>query len=138
MTLFDKFQRAEGELSREWGAFSLFALFERSNMIGKWDVALSAPWLGTDYAAIKWMVENLQWRFTDEEWLKFARVVPLNPEGEFVTNIGLLYPMEHGQKHIPGIVLGGLEINRGIIITANPITANRDAARAAAPEPALA
>ena len=28
MTLFDKFQKAEEELSRERGAFSLFALFE--------------------------------------------------------------------------------------------------------------
>ncbi len=128
MTLFDKFQKAEEELSRERGAFSLFALFERSNMIGKWDVAMSAPWLGTDYAAIKWMVDNLQWRFTQEEWLKLARVVPLNPEGEFVTDIGLLYPMEHGLKHIPSIVLSGLEINRGVIITANP-----EAARVAEP-----
>ena len=40
---------------------------------------MSAPWLGTDYATIKWMVDNLQWRFTDEEWLKLARIVPLNP-----------------------------------------------------------
>lgn len=133
MTLFDKFQQAEEELSREHGAFSLFGLFERLDMIGKWDVVMSAPWLGTDYAARRWMVDNLQWRFTDEEWLKLARVVPLNPEGEFVTDIGLLYPMEHGLKHIPSIVLSGLEINRGVIITANP-----ESARAAEPEPALA
>ena len=52
------------------------------------------------------------------------------PGGEFVTNLGLLYPMKHGLKHIPSIVLGGLEINRGVIITANPA-----AARAAEPEP---
>jgi len=69
MTLFDKFQQAEEELSREHGRFSLFGLFERRNLIGRWDVVMSAPWLGTDYAARKWMVENLQWRFTDEEWL---------------------------------------------------------------------
>jgi len=55
-------------------------------------------------------------------------VVPLNPVGEFVTDIGLLYPMEHGLKHIPSIVLSGLEINRGVIITANP-----EAARVAEP-----
>lgn len=128
MTLFNKFQQAEEELSREHGAFSLFGLFERLDMIGKWDVVMSAPWLGTDYAARKWMVDNLQWRFTREEWLKLARVVPLNPEGEFVRDIGLLYPMEHGLKHIPSIVLSGLEINRGVIITANP-----DAARAEEP-----
>ena len=120
MTLFDKFQQAEEELSREHGRFSLFGLFERRNLIGRWDVVLSASWLGTDYAARKWMVKNLQWRFTDEEWLKLAGVVPLNPVGEFVTDIGLLYPMEHGLKHIPSIVLSGLEINRGVIITANP------------------
>ena len=123
MTLFDKFQQAEEELSREHGRFSLFGLFERRNLIGRWDVVLSASWLGTDYAARKWMVKNLQWRFTDEEWLKLAGVVPLNPVGEFVTDIGLLYPMEHGLKHIPSIVLSGLEINRGVIITANPETA---------------
>jgi len=120
MTLFDKFQQAEEELSREHGRFSLFGLFERRNLIGRWDVVLSASWLGTDYAARKWMVKNLQWRFTDEEWLKLSGVVPLNPVGEFVTDIGLLYPMEHGLKHIPSIVLSGLEINRGVIITANP------------------
>ena len=50
--------------------------------------------------------------------------MPLNPEREFVTGIGLLYPMEHGLKHIPSIILSGQEINRGVIITANP-----DAAR---------
>jgi len=133
MTLFDKFQQAEEELSREHGRFSLFGLFERRNLIGRWDVVMSAPWLGTDYAARKWMVENLQWRFTDEEWLKLAGVVPLNPVGEFVTDIGLLYPMEHGLKHIPSIVLSGLEINRGVIITANP-----EAARVAEPAADLA
>lgn len=120
MTLFDKFRQAEKELSQERGRFTLFGLFERRDLIGLWDVVMSAPWLGTDYAARKWMVESLQWRFTRDEWLKLAGVVPLNPEGEFVTDIGLLYPVEHGLKHIPSIVLSGLEINRGVIITANP------------------
>ena len=132
MTLFDKFQQAEGELSRERGAFSLFGLFERRNRIGKWDVVMAAPWLGTDYAAIKWMVDNLQWRFTRDEWLKLARVVPVRHDGEFAVDIGLLYPMEHGLKHIPSIVLSGQEINRGVIITANP-----DAARSEEPEAVL-
>ena len=72
MTLFDKLQEAEKELSRERGTFTLFGLFERRNLIGSWDVVRSAPWLGTDYEAIKWMVKNLQWRFTKEERLKFA------------------------------------------------------------------
>ncbi len=133
MTLFDKFQQAEKELSREHGAFSLFGLFERRDLIGKWDVVMSAPWLGTDYAARKWMVDNLQWRFTQEEWLKLARVVPVRPEAEFVVDIGLLYPMEHGLKHVPSIVLSGPEINRGVIITANP-----EAARVAETAPVAA
>ena len=132
MTLFDNLQQAEKELSHEWGAFSLCGLFERRNRIGKWDVVMSAPWLGTGYAAIKWMVDNLQWRFTDEEWLTTARVLPLDPLGEFVTSIGLLYPMEHGLKHIPSIILSEQEINRGVIITANP-----EAARAGEPEAVL-
>ena len=124
MTLFDKFQQAEKKLSQEWGKFTLFGLFERRNLLGEWDVVMSAPWLGTDYAVIKWMVDNLQWRFTKEEWLKLAGVVPLDPVGEFVTDIGLLYPMEHGLKHIPSIVLSGQEINWGVIITANPEAAH--------------
>jgi len=49
--LFDEFQQAEKELSREQGAFTLFGLFERRNLIGSWDVVRSAPWLGTDYEA---------------------------------------------------------------------------------------
>jgi len=110
------------------GAFTLFGLFERRNLIGSWDVVMSAPWLGTDYEAIRWMVKNLQWRFTKEEWLKFAGVVPVNPLGEFVTGISQLYPMEHGLKHIPSIILSGQEINRGVIITAN-----LEAARAVKP-----
>ena len=128
MTIFDKYQQAEKELSQEWGAFTLFGLFERRNLIGEWDVVMSAPWLGTGYEAIKWMVDNLQWRFTKEEWLKFARVVPVDPVGEFVTGIGQLYPMEHGLKHIPSIILSEQEINRGVIITAN-----LEAARAVEP-----
>ena len=133
MTLFEKCQQAEKELSAERGGFSLFGLFERRDMIGYWDVVVSATWLGTGYGAIKWIVENLQWRFTQEEWLKLARVVPVRPEAEFVVDIGLLYPMEHGLKHVPSIVLSGLEINRGVIITANP-----EAARVAETAPVAA
>ena len=130
MTHFDKFQHAEGELSQEWGAFALCGMFERRNRIGRWDIVMSAAWLGTDFAAIKWMVDNLQWRFTDEEWLKTAGVMPLNPEGEFVTGICSLYPVEHGLKHIPSIILSEQEINRGVIITANPEAARAGKAAA--------
>ena len=133
MTLVEKFHRIEGTLARKHGGFSLFGLFERSDMIGKWDIVAAAPWLGTDRAAITQIAEAVVPEIASEEWSRITHIVPLRPTDEFVRDIGLLYPTEHGMRHIPSIVLSGIAINRGVIITANP-----EAARVAETAPVAA
>lgn len=59
MTLAEKCRKAEEELAKAHGDFSLFMLVERPDLPGKWDVVAAAPWLGTERNDMQLIVDGL-------------------------------------------------------------------------------
>jgi hypothetical protein len=46
--IIDRFAEIQKEIAGERGDFVLFAVLEREESPGRWDVVLAAPWFGED------------------------------------------------------------------------------------------
>ncbi len=129
MSVVRQFQDAEEKISRERGAFALFGLFERSDIFGKYDVVVSAPWLKDDLSSLGLITDlvtaaigNTTW------WPKVGRfdTVPVN--GPFLEIVQAALPdgpVQHGLTRITNIYYEGNMIPSALIITAaNPSSEN--------------
>ncbi len=73
------------ELARMRGEFTLFALLERENSVGPWDIIVSAPWVGENTKpTLDLVFDKLKKSLTKEELLTISRVVVLRPDEPFV------------------------------------------------------
>src|SRR5436305_13267450 len=96
-TFVEKLKATEGEIAGERGGFALFALFEREELPGKWDVVFSAPWVReSKRSAIGYVVEKTCATLDSEEFLSIARFVPLRPTEDFVRALTQRVGVEHG------------------------------------------
>lgn len=72
----EKMITVEQELAREFGDFSLFALFLRENSPNLWDVIVSAPWIDKNKKeGMDKVVAKINAHLANEERLKLARIV---------------------------------------------------------------
>ena len=133
-TLPEKLQRAEKEISRTYGAFTLFGLFEHGETPGFWDIVVAAPWLKADLTTIGQIVDLIRPFVHPNDWLSVARVLVLRPTDEFVQQISRLYHEKHGMKELGYNMFGGVAINHAYLITSNahPIPSERQLTEAGA------
>lgn len=121
MSVMRQFQDAEEKISRERGAFALFGLFERSDIFGKYDVVVSAPWLKDDLASFDLIIDLVTAAIGDQKWWpKIGRfdIVPVNgPFLEVVQEVLPDGPVQHGLKRITNIYYEGNMIPSAMIIT---------------------
>ncbi|MBV9852155.1 MAG: hypothetical protein JO250_21015 [Armatimonadetes bacterium] len=109
-------------MAAERGPFTLFALLEREDTPGRWDVLVSAPWLPTGRKGLLTVAEALTARMTPEEAVQIGRIVTLAPASPFVWSLrqtaarhGLTdgWPVPLGRQAV-----NGTEIERGFILAA--------------------
>src|SRR5205807_6503452 len=66
--IVDKFVEVEREIASEKGDFVLFALLEREERPGRWDVVAAAPWLGEDKRpALDYIIRKIDSKLSREE-----------------------------------------------------------------------
>jgi len=119
ITLPRKFRVAEEQATRKGWPFTLFALIEREDTPGQWDLVVSATWAHSDREGIAHIIKVLSSEdLTTIDWFLISRIVPLDPSDEFVQMIARLFPTEHGMREIPAGILGETRINHAVIITA--------------------
>ncbi len=122
MSVVRQFQDAEEKISREHGAFTLFGLFERSDIFGKYDVVVSAPWLKNDLASLSVITDLVIAAIGNAEWWpKIGRfdVVPTGgPFLEVVREALPDGPVQHSLKRITNLYYEGNMIPSAMIITA--------------------
>jgi hypothetical protein len=84
--LIERIKRIIEEINRERGPFTFAALVDRSDnpVPGKYDLLVSAPWIGREKAFYEYLKPKLSSELRDTEWLRLARVLVLNPSGEFL------------------------------------------------------
>lgn len=74
-----KFQQVYEEIRTKKGEFDFFALFLREDAHRKWDLVVSAPWLGEDkLEALRKFVRLAKPILGDEQLLNLSHIAPLD------------------------------------------------------------
>src|SRR5437667_11678563 len=95
--LSDKFRDLESRISEEKGAFLRFALFMREDVPDRWDLLVSAPWVGNGKsAAVDYFVNQIKSQLGAENLTRLARIVVVDPHDAAVQALNGAVQIEHG------------------------------------------
>ena len=115
------FQKAEKETSNERGNFTLFGLFERLDIYGKYDCVVSAPWLKEDGASTNLIFDLVRASIGNDKWLSKIGGLFIVPEnGPFAAAVREALPngpVQHGRTRITNFFYDGEIIRDAVIIT---------------------
>jgi hypothetical protein len=118
--LVEKLLAIEARINLEAGSLVLFALIERDDAPGKWDLVVSAAWAKErqkfllNYIALQ-VRHNLLW----EEKLILSRILILDPQDPFVRAINNMVNVEHGRDRLSNFLVNGVSIKDSHIITSH-------------------
>ena len=116
--LANNFTRLESRLAEEKGDFVLFALFLREDVPDRWDLIVSAPWVGPDKdAALKYFVNEIRSFLGPQELTALSRIVIVDPSDAAVQSLNRTIKVEHGSTEIRDSNFFGLPIKHAYIIT---------------------
>lgn len=112
----EKFCDIEVTISKEKGDFNLFALIEREDALGKWDVVVSARWIGKEKEVIEKIALEIQKVLTREEQLMLSRIVVLSLSDPLVQNMNLI-ATKHSAIKLTNNTFNGIVIKEAFLIT---------------------
>ncbi len=113
----EKLRQIELEISTTKGNFTLFALIEREDSLGKWDVVVSVQWVdATEKELINNIAFNIHSKLTKEEQLMLSRIVVLPSSDPLVQNLNLI-GVEHGSVKLSNNTFNGIVIKEAFLIT---------------------
>lgn len=115
------FREAEEEISHEHGDFTLFGLFERTDIFGKYDCVVSAPWLKDELASINLIFDLVHASIGHDRWFRNIGIFMTVPQnGPFVAAVRESLPngsIQHGMKRLTNFFYDGEIIRDAVIIT---------------------
>ncbi len=116
--LIEKFARLEAEIAQERGDFTFFALFMREDVPDRWDLIISAPWVGEDkHGAVDYLIDQIKSKLGKEDLIWLSRIVPVDPDDVAVQDLNRTIQVEHGNVEVRDSNFFGLAIKRAHIIT---------------------
>ena len=122
--LLERFIKLEREVSKEMGAFNLFALFLREDEQDLWDIVVAAPWLAADKkSAYQYLTGKLQKEFTTDEFLQLSHIAIIENSNPGLREINQQANLEHGLLEFRDIDFFGRPIKHADIITSQPVMA---------------
>jgi hypothetical protein len=101
-----KLMAVERAIAAEKGDFVLFALVQRAEGIGLWDLLISAPWLGTKEAeTLDFFARKLKETLTNGEMMRLSRIaaIPAEPLGPIITVSAALAFRKHQCENTPDV-----------------------------------
>lgn len=115
--VIEKFRQIEVEISAEKGDFTLFALIEREDSLGRWDVVVSASWIGkNEKPLIETLASKIHKSLSREEQITISRIVVLPPSDGLVRNLNMI-GVEHGTVKLSNNTFNGILIKEAYLIT---------------------
>lgn len=113
-----KLKSIEQRLSKERGRFWFFALLQRDDSPGKWDLLVSAEWLQEkERKSLDHITAAIEQEFDQDDLLQLSRVVVLNPDNPIVQDLTTAFSQEHKLTRIQNITVNGMHFIQGVIIT---------------------
>jgi len=113
----EKLREIEVEVSAEKGSFNLFALIERDDSLGKWDIVISAEWIGDkEKALINTIASKIRNYLSEVEQIMLSRIVVLPSTDPFVNNLNKI-GIEHGTIKLSNNSFNGIFIKEAYLIT---------------------
>lgn len=113
-----RFREFESGIAGEKGGFVLFALFMREEVPDRWDLIVSAPWIGDDTRkAVDYFVGEIKSRLGDQDLIRLARIVVVDPDEAAIRALNRSIDIEHGGVEVRDSTFFGLPIKHAYIIT---------------------
>jgi hypothetical protein len=121
-TLVQILRDFEVKLARERGPFTLFALVERPEFPGMWDLVVAAPWFGSsDRKTLDVLVQELKRGPGNDVLLALSQIAILRPTEPLVRAINdAVGDVQHGEVKLETTSLG-LDGRDAIIITSQSV-----------------
>ena len=115
-----KFVTLEREISREKGAFLLFALFLREDSQDKWDLVVSAKWINENMKnSLSYLSDRIRSSLTEDELLSFSRIVLVEKSHHVLDAITRAVSTKHNIAEFKDSDFFGLNIKHAFIITSS-------------------
>ena len=121
--LVQRLKAAEEDISLAEGPFVLFALAERDEAPGKWDLLVSAEWLDINRKGIDQMVDALKPYLEPADWRHLASITPLSSSMEYVQWIAHKYGFQHHVLEVTNTFWDGVFVSHAFLITADKLPA---------------
>ena len=118
LELSEKFRDLEARIAEEKGNFVLFALFMREDVPDRWDLLVSAPWVGSNKReAVEYFVNQIKSRLGEQDLTSLARIVVVDPQDAAVQALNRAVQIEHGGVEVRDSSFFGLPVKHAFIIT---------------------
>jgi len=129
-----KLVKVESEISREKGAFALFALFLREDAPDVWDLLVAAPWIEkSKHEALKFLAKKIKKYLKPEEMMKLSRMVVIEKDNPGLSAIFRAVHTEHSiSTELRNVNFFGLKIKHAYLITAQRINGRENKKSASA------
>ena len=113
----EKLRQIEVEISADKGKFNLFALIEREDSLGKWDVVVSANWADDERKElINAIALKIREKLSEDEQLMLSRIVTLSQSDALVRSLNMI-GVEHGMARLSNNNFNGIIIKEAYLIT---------------------
>jgi hypothetical protein len=113
----NKLQLVERDVANDRGALNLFAVLEREDLAGRWDLIIAAPWAKEDEGTLRYLTGALKRRLDPAEMMLFSRIVVLRATENPVLALNETFDVEHGHIEVSEPARFGLPVKHGYIIT---------------------
>lgn len=119
------FDQMGKDLVLERGMLTLYALLEREDELGKWDLVISAPWVkGATIEDMEYVIGKMKKRLAAHERDAITHIILLRPDEPVVqTILRSSRPVASASgivvKNIRRAYINGMLIKRGYILSAN-------------------
>lgn len=118
-TFIENIKEVDKLISKEKGNFNLFGIFIREGLNGKWDILASADWISynNEGEALKYFIQKLKKKLSEDDIMKIASIILLEPKEPFVKSINNSINTLHSAIKINGDYFNDLFIQNAFIFT---------------------
>lgn len=116
--ILEPLKKIEKIISKEKGRFVLFGMFLKEDHGAKWDIVMSANWIGNETKEfLTYFISKLNPEIKKGDLTTISSLVALKPSDPFVQTINRIVKTEHGDTRFTNCYFNNIEIKDAFIIT---------------------